>query len=224
MGKTMLDYSIVIPTYNSPNLIQLVTELHTYFLQKGTFEIILVNDGGKPLSISTPSVRILSFKENCGKNYALFEGFKASNGEYIITLDDDGQHPITEIDKLLSLRQHDVVIGSYASENTLGSWIKHGTEQLLLQKNNIRFTPFKLIKKQCLKLNLFENRVPFTSTLILASTKDIVTIDVTISQKHNRHSRFSFSKQIVLYRNLIASKSIFWQKLVLIKRRQPIFL
>lgn len=221
MGKKMLNYSIVIPTYNSPNLSTLVNELHTCFLQKGSFEIIVVNDGGKPLTIPTPSVRILSFKENCGKNYALFEGFKASKGEFIITLDDDGQHPVTEIDKLLALRQHDVVIGTYASENTFGSWVKHITEKLLLQKNDLRFTPFKLIKKECLKLEAFEHRVPFTSTLLLASTTNIVTVGVSTSKTHNRNTRYSFSKQLLLYRNLIASKGPLFEKLVGIQRKKP---
>lgn len=216
-----MQYSIVIPTYNSKRLQAVIEDLHHFFKEKGTYEIIVVNDGGVIEESSLKEVRLISFAENCGKNYALYEGFKAAKGEYIITIDDDGQHEVAEIDKLLQLKHHDVVIGKYASENGIGSWVKHLTERVLMNKGNVRFTPFKLIKSKALDLEAFEERVPFTSTLLLHSTQDIVEVDVTINKRNNINSRFSFQRQVNLYRNLIASKGVFWSLLVGVKRKKP---
>lgn len=216
-----MQYSIVIPTYNSKRLNTVIEDLHHFFKEKGAYEIIVVNDGGAIDSFALKDVKLISFAENCGKNYALYEGFKAAKGEYIITIDDDGQHEVAEIEKLLQLIQHDVVIGKYTSENEVRSSIKHFTERVLMKKGNVRFTPFKFMKREVLDLSAFEERVPFTSTLLLHSTKDIVEVDVAVNKDSNKNSRFSFQRQVNLYRNLIASKGLFWSLIVGVKRKRP---
>ena len=217
-----MQYSIIIPTYNSKRLNTVIEDLHHFFKEKGAYEIIVMNDGGAIESSALKDVKLISFAENCGKNYALYEGFKVAKGEYIITIDDDGQHEVAEIEKLLPLKQHDVVIGKYTSENEVRSSIKHLTEKVLMNKGDVRFTPFKLIKRKALDLEAFEERVPFTSTILLHSTQDIVEVDVRVNKVNNKNSRFSFQRQVNLYRNLIASKSLSWARFVLIKRKTPI--
>ena len=218
-----MQYSIVIPTYNSKRLHTVIEELHHFFKEKGAYEIIVVNDGGKIIE-ELQGVKLLSFKQNCGKNYALYEGFKEAKGEYIITLDDDGQHEVVEIQKLIDYKSHDIIIGKYTSENSLGSWLKHITERVLFNKNNIRFTPFKLIKRRVIDLAPFENRIPFISTIISHSTKDIIEVEVTVNKIRNQQSRFSLSNKVIFYRNLIASKGNRWANFVGVNRKKPIIL
>lgn len=218
-----MQYSIVIPTYNSKRLNTVIEDLHRFFKEKGAYEIIVVNDGGKIIE-ELKVVNLLSFKQNCGKNYALYEGFKEAKGEYIITLDDDGQHKSTEIEKLLQHASHDVVIGRYSSENGFGSWLKHITEKVLFNKNNVRFTPFKLLKREVIDLAPFENRIPFISTIISQSTKDIVEVEVTVNKVRNKQSRFNLPKKVIFYRNLIASKGSGWANFVGVSRKKPIIL
>ena len=207
-------YSIVIPTYNAPNLRLLLDELNVFFLNKGTYEIIIINDGGLSLSLTEPVI-LLEFEKNRGKNYALFEGLKIAQGQRIITLDDDGQHPVLEIEKLISKENHDVVVGQYQSENGVQSVIKHWTEIVLFgKKKDIRFTPFKLFKRAILKLDSFNNRVPFVSVLLMESTKDIVGIEVQVNELLNQKTRFSFVKKVRFYRSLVASKNSFFRMLM----------
>jgi len=195
----------------------LLKGLKAFFYEKGSFEIIVINDGGKPTKLSEDII-LLDFDKNRGKNYALFEGFKIARGEWILTIDDDGQHPVSEISKLIARQDHDVVIGKYESENRIQSVFKHWTEVLLFAKNSrIRFTPFKLIRRRVLNLSSFENRVPFVSILLLESTKDIVEVEVNVNTKENKNSRFSIRRKFNFYRNLVASKNEFFRKLMGVK-------
>ena len=174
--------------------------------------MIVINDGGGALQLDE-SVHLIEFEENYGKNYALFEGIKRANGKFIVTLDDDGQHPVMEIGKLIEQQSHDVVVGQYESENKLQSSLKHWTEVLLFSKKpTVRFTPFKLFSKSVLKLGSFESRVPFISVLLMESTKDIVGVKVNVKKRSYEKSRFSFTRKLNFYRNLLASKNAFFQK------------
>ncbi len=215
-----IQYSILIPTYKSSSLEVLLDELKQFFSGSYTYEIIVINDGGVSLSLPE-NITLLNFDKNRGKNYALFEGLKVANGTYVLTLDDDGQHPVSEISKLIALQNHDVVVGQYQSENGPESKIKHWTEVLLFGKTNkIKFTPFKLFKRSILKLDTFYNRVPFMSVLLLESSKDIVGVDVIVDVVRNVNSRFSLRKKLIFYRNLIASKNEFFRLLMQVKLKR----
>lgn len=217
-----LDYSILIPTYNSKVLSLLVKELHTFFEGLGTYEIIIINDGGTLAKEKIdPPVSIIDFKENYGKNYALFEGLKQAKGDVVITLDDDRQHPVKQIKKLLNFTNYDLVIGQYKSSNARSSDFKHWTEVLLFRKpKSIRFTPFKAFKRSIINISKHQNKVPFMVTILLDATKDIKGVPVEVLSTDSSFSRFSFKKKINFYRNLLASRSTFFQRLFFVKRKQ----
>lgn len=104
------DISIVVPLYNEeeslPELadwIERVCSEHGY-----THEVIMVDDGStddswdviKKLSQDYKSVRGIKFQRNYGKSAALNEGFKAANGNVVITMDADLQDSPDEIPEL----------------------------------------------------------------------------------------------------------------------------
>jgi len=105
-----MDISIVIPLLNEeeslPELcawIECVTTANNY-----TYEIILVDDGStddsweviKQLSLKNGNIKGIRFRRNYGKSAALNEGFKASNGNVVITMDADMQDSPDEIPEL----------------------------------------------------------------------------------------------------------------------------
>lgn len=105
-----MDISIVIPLYNER---ESLTELHTWIKQvteekKLNYEIIFVDDGSndgswqviEELQSEYPEVKGIKFRRNYGKSPALFCGFKAAQGDVVITMDADLQDSPDEIPAL----------------------------------------------------------------------------------------------------------------------------
>jgi dolichol-phosphate mannosyltransferase len=70
-----------------------------------TYEIIYTDDGSTDettpivhdISRSDKTVRVISLSRNFGKEYALTAGISQARGDAIITIDGDGQHPVSLI-------------------------------------------------------------------------------------------------------------------------------
>jgi glycosyltransferase involved in cell wall biosynthesis len=112
--------SVVIPVYNEEGS---VAELHREIVSVMTgigrpFEIIFVDDGSVDQTVNTlrtlRPIRIVRFRRNFGQTAALDAGIKTARGEYIVTLDGDGQNDPEGIPKLiheLESKDLDVVSG-----------------------------------------------------------------------------------------------------------------
>lgn len=113
--------SVVIPVYNSEgNLNRLISRL-TAALSDLTpaYEILLVNDGSsdsswekiQALSHQDAHIRGFNLMRNYGQHNALLCGIRSADGQIIITMDDDLQHPPEEIHQLIDRLQegYDVV-------------------------------------------------------------------------------------------------------------------
>lgn len=105
-----MDLSVVIPLYNEeeslPELcdwIDRVMKTHHF-----TYETILIDDGStdnswdviERLRQSNPNIKGIKFQRNYGKSAGLNEGFRAAEGEVIITMDADLQDNPEEIPEL----------------------------------------------------------------------------------------------------------------------------
>ena len=101
--------SILIPLYNEEGSIKALYLEIINSLENYNFEIIFINDGSLDNSfniikdlINKKNVYLIDLYKNYGKSAALSEGFKYSNGDYIVTLDADLQDSPSEIPKLLN--------------------------------------------------------------------------------------------------------------------------
>lgn len=119
-----MDISLVIPLYNEeeslPELctwIQKVVNQHQY-----SYEIILVDDGSidnswkviESLRLANSLIKGIRFQRNYGKSAALNEGFKAAQGNVVITMDADMQDSPDEIPALYDMiitESYDMVSG-----------------------------------------------------------------------------------------------------------------
>lgn len=88
--------SILVPAYNeSANLVDVIERLND--LDYPDYEILIINDGSSDdtekyamaLAKKYDRVRFVDLKENCGKANALYLGFMASKGEYLVCVDGD---------------------------------------------------------------------------------------------------------------------------------------
>ena len=117
-----MELSVVVPAFNEEDgiasfIYSLKKVLNTLDLE---YEVIIVNDGSldgtleKLLEISWPQLKVLDLVANAGHMAALEAGLKMSNGDLIITLDADQQHPVEYIPKMIQIQSTskcDVVTG-----------------------------------------------------------------------------------------------------------------
>ena len=106
------DLSIIIPLYNEEeSLPELCSWIHEVCAQKGyAYEVIMINDGStdnswqviQNLATQFP-VKGIKFQRNYGKSAALNEGFKAAQGNVVITMDADLQDSPDEIPALYEM-------------------------------------------------------------------------------------------------------------------------
>lgn len=117
--KKGVKYSVVVPVFNEEgNILQLDKEIKEVMDALGGYEVIYINDGSTDNSLSVlkelKKVKIITLNRNYGQATALDAGFKASQGEYVISLDADLQNDPKDIPKLLEKLQKedlDVVCG-----------------------------------------------------------------------------------------------------------------
>lgn len=117
-----IKYSIVIPLKNEEkNIGPLLDEIEPVMQSLGeTWEILCIEDGStdetlkvlQELSSIKPYLKILIFSSNFGQSSAFDAGFKAAQGDFIITLDGDRQNDPADIPLLIALAQeYDLVCG-----------------------------------------------------------------------------------------------------------------
>ena len=116
-----LPLSVVVPVFNErDNIAPLVGEIvaalrGNALLQGGRFEIVYVDDNStddslavlQQLKATVPELRVLHHASQSGQSAAIRAGVKAARGEWIATLDGDGQNDPADIPKLLAAREAD---------------------------------------------------------------------------------------------------------------------
>jgi len=119
-----MNISVVVPLLNEeeslPELtawIKRVMDAHSF-----SYEIILIDDGStdgswqviETLSTENEHIKGIKFRRNYGKSAALNEGFKATKGDVVITMDADLQDSpdeIPELYRMVSEEGYDLVSG-----------------------------------------------------------------------------------------------------------------
>ena len=105
-----MDLSIVIPLYNEEESLPELLAWVERVMQENNFsyEVIMVDDGStdnswkviQQLRGENLNIKGIKFQRNYGKSAALNEGFKASQGEVVITMDADMQDSPDEVPEL----------------------------------------------------------------------------------------------------------------------------
>lgn len=221
--------SFVIPCYGSEKTIEFVTnEIIEVVSQKPEFdyEIICVNDYSpdkvfevlKKLAENNEKIKVIDFAKNFGKHSAVLAGYKLATGEYIVTLDDDGQCPM---DRLWDLLQPifdgkaDYTMAKYERKKqsgfkNLGSSFNSLVSHILVGKpKDMNFTNFKAMKKfvadEMIKYN---NPYPYLEGLTLRTAKDIVTVPMKERDRYAGVGHFTFKKSVSLWVNGFTAFSV----------------
>ena len=109
----MPSLSVVVPVFNErDNVLPLIAEITAALRGKIDFEIVYVDDASRDDTVSmlkaakaaNPELRVLQHRTQSGQSTAIRNGVKAARGEWIATLDGDGQNDPADIPKLLAAR------------------------------------------------------------------------------------------------------------------------
>ena len=101
--------SIIIPTYNEEKNVPVIYNSLKKELFGYNMQIVFVDDGSKDdtlleikkLARVDNNVNYISFSRNFGHQKALMAGLNFANGELVISMDGDMQHPVKIIEKLI---------------------------------------------------------------------------------------------------------------------------
>ncbi len=119
-----MDISIIVPLYNEeeslPKLFEWIERVMNE--NKFSYEVVFVNDGStdkswevvESLKKQSENVRGIKFRHNYGKSPALYCGFRAAQGDVVITMDADLQDSPDEIPELFEMvknQNYDLVSG-----------------------------------------------------------------------------------------------------------------
>ncbi len=213
--KNNLLYSVVIPVYNSGNIVSTTIEevINFFIKEKLKFEIILVNDGSKDnsweviskISNTNSNIIAINLLKNYGQHNAIFCGLKYTNGDYIITMDDDMQNPPSEINHLINkaLEGYDLVFGQY--EQKQHSIFKKLTSKLynyVVKKifdvpDGITISNFKIFHKSVVnRITSYKTLYPYISGLGLMYASNICMVNVIHNKREVGSSTYTLFKML----------------------------
>ena len=209
-------YSVVVPVYNSEHtLIELHERLAAVFDKTlhQPFELILVDDGSKDksyevmqqLRAADKRVRIIQMARNFGQHPALFCGFSHVKGDFVITMDDDLQHPPEEIPKLIKVMNErddvDAIIASYEGRKhgpirRLGTKVSvWATSKMLGKDPNLQITSFRLLRRFLVDAIVQTNTYqPQIGNLLVQTSNRIINVPVEHAARAYGHSGYTFKR------------------------------
>lgn len=162
-----VEVSVVVPLYNEAESISRLNELIVAQMNNeapNKYEILYCNDGSTDRSVEiiqqlhahNPRVKLVSLSRNFGKEIALAAGIATAQGNAIITLDGDGQHPPRYIPQFLAEWRNgaQVVVGvpdeveRKGMVKRMGSWLFYSAfNKITRQRLSIGASDFCLIDR-----------------------------------------------------------------------------
>lgn len=228
-GRTLpsdIDLSVIIPLYNSANILPHLLERLQETLPRFTrqYEIIIVNDGSHDHTWDVveaqinqyPCLKAVNMMRNYGQHNALLAGIRAAQYPLIVTMDDDLQNPPEEIPKLLAALTPDVDVVYAPPLNErhnlarkLASWV---TKLVLARSMNVkvaeRISAFRLFRT-ALRQAFAEYRGPFVNIDVLLTwgTTRFTAVTVQHNERTVGESNYTFRRLVTHALNMVTGFS-----------------
>ena len=215
--------SIVIPIFNEQARIKnALKTCRKYQAVNPQWEFILVNDGSSDKSlklIKQSEFRVVSYKTNQGKGFALKQGVRKAKRPYTLICDVDFSTPLSEVDLLFPFikKGSDMVIGSRKVvgakvikhqpkfRECLGKQFTNLSKLWLGLKVSDVTCGFKLFKtpvaKKLFELSKIKRWGYDAEVLFLVKNLKYKVAEVAVSWKNDERTKVSLAKDI--YRSLM---------------------
>jgi len=208
--------SIVVPVFNEEDNIDVFYQEVCKCMEPlaYTFELIFVDDGSSDatplilerLSQADERVRGLIMARNYGHQLALTCGLDHANGDAVITMDGDMQHPPEMLPLLLSKWEDGFEVVQTIRVSTVGvSWFKTVTSSIFYKLINwmskVRIqeggSDFRLLDKTVvLSFRRFKERARFIRGMIGAIGYRQILVEFTAPKRYAGISKFSLKRMI----------------------------
>mgnify|MGYP001290715229 CR=1 FL=1 len=228
MSENAPTLSIVIPLYRSEATIERVVGELAALPVEGGLEIVLVNDCSpdntleacRRIMASCPvPVTVVSHARNFGEHNAVMAGLRHTRGRWVVTMDDDGQNPPSEVPKLLEAAQrggHDVVFGDYSAGKEHAAWRNWGSRftnamagWLLEKPHGLYLSSFRCLSRFIVdEIVRYEGPYPYIDGLILQSTRAVTAICVAHKPREQGRSGYNLRRLVRLWLNMFTSFSV----------------
>lgn len=219
--------SFVIPCYRSEvTLPPVVEEIKTTMEKIGhDFEIVLVNDSSpdntfsviRKLASENDNIIGLDLAKNFGQHCALMAGMRQTTGDVVVCLDDDGQTPANEVDKLLGKLDEgfDVCYASYGKKQhsgfrNLGSKVNELMTRVMLGKpKSLTVSSYFAAKRFVVEdMMKYDQAYAYVIGLVLRATKNITNVEVNHRAREVGRSGYTLKKLFALWFNGFTAFSI----------------
>ena len=220
--------SFVIPCYRSEKTIEVVVaEIEERMKERPEleYEVILVNDCSpdgvwgviKKLANDKLFVTGINLAKNFGQHSALMAGYAYCTGDYVVSLDDDGQIPLESLFSLYDKLEegYDVVYAYYEErKRTLfrkfGTWVANKMGEIMLgQPKGIVGSSFYIARKFVIEEMIkYDNAYPYLWGLVLRTTRNIACVKTIHRERIEGKSGYSFGKLLSLWINGFTAFSV----------------
>ena len=218
-------YSVVIPCYKSSQTIRKVVEETMRQFQEmkvGDVEFVLVDDCSpdngatvqalRGLVKDYRNIRVVELAKNSGQHNASKAGLNFTEGDFIISMDDDGQTSPTQLPKLIAEidKGYDIVYGYYPHKQhshfrNWGSRFNQWTTRVLLNKPKDMNTSSFWVIRRFVRDYAVQYRSAYTHLqgVFLRVTRNISCIPVQHFKREVGQSGYTFRKLVKLWGNII---------------------
>jgi glycosyltransferase involved in cell wall biosynthesis len=232
-GPRDVRYSVVIPVFNSANVVGTTVDATVEFFESRQlpYEIILVNDGSGDASWEVLSAKFeqhhrviaLNLLRNYGQHTAVLCGLRHSRGEYVVTLDDDMQNPPPEIAHLIAKADagHDLVFGRYTRKmhspvRRIGSRIVDLTNNRIFGKpRDLKLTNFRILDRRVVdRILSHRTNYPYINGLAILYAHRPADVEVEHRPRKTGRSQYGLFKITELVMRILFNYSSFPMRLV----------
>lgn len=208
---SLIEISLIVPVYNEElNIEYFMKRVETVLTKLSlTYEIIFINDGSTDNSLEkilklhekNTNIKLINLSRNFGKESALTAGLDFTNGNIIIPIDADLQHPPEIIPEMLKHWEngYDVVLcerNDRKIDNKLSAYLANKFYKIHNKIAEPKIPPnvgdFRLMDKKVVDaLKLLPERRRFMKGLFAWLGFKSITIKYEVDQRHNGKSSFN---------------------------------
>ena len=224
----MKKVSITIPCYKSQDTIEkLIAGIKNEFKKhKGyDYEIILVNDCSpdntyeviKRLANSDSHIIALDLAKNFGESSALMAAYSKVSGDYVVRMDDDGEHNPEELFKLIDKLEegYDYVCAKFNNYHhslykRIGSKFNYWflTKMMDIPNGSI-MSSYNVTRRYVIEeIKKYENPKPYIDGMVWAVTTKTTYVPIDHGYRYAGESGYNLRKSVSLWLNGVTSFSV----------------
>jgi len=229
MTPSRPEISIVVPVYRSQSILPLLVEQVSAAMDAadmaGRFKLILVNDASpdgswqviQDLAARHAFVTGICLARNFGQHNATMAGLNHAQGDIVVIMDEDLQHPPQAIMSLVAAIRdgYDVCYTQYVNRQhamwkRFGSWFNDRVASFLLSKpRGLYLSSFKAVHRRVMREVIrYDGPYAYVDGLILDITNHITSVPIEHQARHEGKGNYDLKRSLSLWLKMATSFSI----------------